>query len=994
MLKNTPPLTSTRSVEAANAILEQITALVPLAKHNEIISLCTQILPVYQQAQTYEPWATAAIALGNAHYATNQQNKVIETANNAIAVITKYLGEDYPLLINCYNLLGAAYATKGFYEKGIIYFKKTLQLCKLQSPAKHGLIYSLYINIATAYEKKMQLSYAVSYINQAFNYNKKHQASQNPLALINCYAILGSCYFGLDEKELAMASIDNSINLIKEHLSSKDFYLANSLNLKSNFCTNPKQALKLAKKALAVLFAINQHVSDLGGCTLRSIGLIFSFLRKNRLAEHYFKQSIKIFDAHFGSMHPYTASSYFFLGAMLFFKDDYNGALHYLQQALYKNNVIFDPAPASTNYYQLPKYHQYMDGITFLETISCKIKVVYSIYEEDEEQNFNYLLAALGHGVAAGHIVDNMRQQFLDTDNLMVFAKKVKKELDPVLHVCHHAQQVISSKKIQLTPAGAEMGYTLPNHAYELAFRTTEQCKAAALLGNVKERTAQFGSNIPEALIEQARNLRIELTYLEKCIQQEKTRNTKHTLEQANETLQNLQSQFFTHKLAYDELIARFETEYPDYYLLKYQTETVSIPEIQAALAPQQILIEYHVAQNNEVYIFAISRNEVFFIEQTTTNKFGNLSLNDAIENFLLFGIEDKHKTEYENLGYQLYQLLVEPVVKHFMVEADTSLIIIPDDFLAKLPFEALLTQPTARRTPYLNMPYLINLFNISYHFSATLWHYYQQNKQAQKPISQQGFIGFAPVYAAPPAAAPALNINNNAQDADELITQTQAIAMLRSKRRKRKNIGQIFRKNTYRSTQINGINCAALPYSELEITEVHQIFSHHQLPAESVLHEAATLPNFIRKVGQYKYVLLAGHGDYDPNCPNLSGFLFSPADNNQYLDYVLRLTDAYNLQLNADLVVLSCCDSGVGKLTQGEGVLAMNRGFLYAGSRNVIFTLFKVHDKESYLLTKQLFINILKGQTYAQALRQAKLSLITQGYLPQNWAGYVLIGE
>ena len=112
-------------------------------------------------------------------------------------------------------------------------------------------------------------------------------------------------------------------------------------------------------------------------------------------------------------------------------------------------------------------------------------------------------------------------------------------------------------------------------------------------------------------------------------------------------------------------------------------------------------------------------------------------------------------------------------------------------------------------------------------------------------------------------------------------------------------------------------------------------------------------------------------------------------------IDSTLSMEETYHLDLQADLVVLSSCESGIGKLVQGEGMMAVNRGFLYAGANQVISTLFKVYDKPSSLLTQYLFEAILEGESYTSALRQAKLRLLEEEKVDvKSWCGFVLIGR
>ena len=99
---------------------------------------------------------------------------------------------------------------------------------------------------------------------------------------------------------------------------------------------------------------------------------------------------------------------------------------------------------------------------------------------------------------------------------------------------------------------------------------------------------------------------------------------------------------------------------------------------------------------------------------------------------------------------------------------------------------------------------------------------------------------------------------------------------------------------------------------------------------------------------------------------------------------------------MNADLVVLSSCESGIGKLVKGEGLMGLTRGFLYSGSNNLIVSLWKVSDKHTAELMIELYKNILAGKSYSQSLRAAKLKLIQNPItaFPKSWSSFVLIGE
>ncbi|MCR9286914.1 CHAT domain-containing protein [Saprospiraceae bacterium] len=99
---------------------------------------------------------------------------------------------------------------------------------------------------------------------------------------------------------------------------------------------------------------------------------------------------------------------------------------------------------------------------------------------------------------------------------------------------------------------------------------------------------------------------------------------------------------------------------------------------------------------------------------------------------------------------------------------------------------------------------------------------------------------------------------------------------------------------------------------------------------------------------------------------------------------------------MNSDLVVLSSCESGVGQLLDGEGMLGLNRSFVYAGVPNVIFSLWKVYDEATGQIMTEFYKNTLDGQSYSTALRTAKLKMLENPAtaVPDIWAAFLLVGR
>ncbi len=147
-----------------------------------------------------------------------------------------------------------------------------------------------------------------------------------------------------------------------------------------------------------------------------------------------------------------------------------------------------------------------------------------------------------------------------------------------------------------------------------------------------------------------------------------------------------------------------------------------------------------------------------------------------------------------------------------------------------------------------------------------------------------------------------------------------------------------------------------------------------------------------------YQILHFATHGLLNRSHPELSGLVLSLYDEHgQPQDGFLRLHEIYNLELNAELVVLSACRTGLGPVSRGEGLLGLTRGFLYAGAPRVLVSLWGVSDAGTAELMKRFYWSMLEtGAPPALALRAAQLSMYEEEHWshPYYWAPFILVGE
>ncbi len=150
--------------------------------------------------------------------------------------------------------------------------------------------------------------------------------------------------------------------------------------------------------------------------------------------------------------------------------------------------------------------------------------------------------------------------------------------------------------------------------------------------------------------------------------------------------------------------------------------------------------------------------------------------------------------------------------------------------------------------------------------------------------------------------------------------------------------------------------------------------------------------------LSQYRYVHFATHGLLNDAHPELSGLVLSLVDREgRTQDGFLRMVEVFNLNLPAELVVLSGCKTGLGKEIRGEGLIGLTRGFMHAGAARVLVSLWDVNDRATAELMARVYRGMLgKGLSPAAALRAAQLELSKQPQwrAPYYWASFALMGE
>lgn len=374
--------------------------------------------------------------------------------------------------------------------------------------------------------------------------------------------------------------------------------------------------------------------------------------------------------------------------------------------------------------------------------------------------------------------------------------------------------------------------------------------------------------------------------------------------------------------------------------------QPVNLDEFKASLLDKNsVILEYSVGDSSScLWVITKSGYNLYKLparkklqEQIESIRFALLDPSQGISEF------------FAQAGISLYNELIKPAEP--LLNKKSRLVIIPDGVLNYLPYEVLFNDDnkTAKEDSYANIPFLIKKYPVSYVQSASVLKTLiaQQAKRKESATEKKKLLAFGdPLY----------------ED----------------------------------SSRLSAVKYPRLEFSGKEIENIASYFTGGS--SETYLRNKATEENLKRnnELNKFNYIHFATHGLIDEDKPDLSSLVLT-SEKNSGEDGFLQAYEIYNLKLNADLVVLSACQTGLGKLVRGEGMVGLTRAFMYAGTPSVLVSLWSVSDVSTSILMGEFYKNLIKNKlSKTDALRKAQLTLIAdQKYShPFHWAPFVLIGD
>ena len=870
-------------------------------------------------------------------------NRALELYEKALDIRLRTFGEQHPDVATSYNNIGSLYWDKGDYERALEFHQKALAIKLNVLGEQHIEVARSYLNLGRVYYKKGDYERAIEFHQKALNIRLSAFGEQHP-DVVASYNDLASVYLQKGEYEQALEYHQKGLRVKLAVLGEQHPSVAGTYNNIGEVYVHTKdydRALDFFQKSLKIRLNTEgpKHL-DVAE-SYNNIGVTYYEKGDFDRALQFQRKALPIRLATQGEHHPEVAQTYYVCGNAYLGKSDFERALHSYQESLQANV----PGFAESDPYSNPSLSNVLSEQELLRTLQGKAEVL--IQRHTASGNLQDLQAAFSTAKLMVQLLDRMRSGFQAEGSKLLLAEKAS---------------TIFEKAIR---AALGLSRLTGDSQYEAqAFGFAEKAKAAVLWEALQDSHAKQFAGIPDSLLDKERQLRIDLASYDTRIQEEELKLDKRD----SLLINDFENRYFDLNRRYEKLIARFESDYPRYYTLKYQTRGLTVAELQKRIDDRTSVLEFFTG-DSAIYVFTISKSD-FEVTRVPRDSL----LENQIEQLRLGITKNRGDGDYRlytRTAHQLYQKLFLPVAPRLHTQ---KLVIIPDGILNTLPFETLLSAEVAaaETIDYKSLPYLMKKYDLSYAYSANLlW-----ATAGQPKPPPYDYLAFAPVFSSGlPDESRGMQLvkNNHALDS----TRAASRIYLPASKQEVLGIRELFQKS-------HGLVARLSDWLLEKKTRVY-------------LEQDANEENLKKQpLKNYRYLHFATHGFANKDAPDLSGLLLAQ-DSASVEDGVLHLPEIYTLDLNADLVVVSACESGAGKLAKGEGLIGLTRGFLYAGARNLLVSLWKVNDWSTADLMLGFYSRILQGNSKAAALRQAKLQLMQDrpDYAkPYYWAPFILIGR
>ncbi|MCC5629840.1 CHAT domain-containing protein [Nostoc sphaeroides CHAB 2801] len=947
-----------------------------LGEKQEALKYYNQALPIRRAVEDRGGEATTLNNIGSVYHSLGEKQEALKYYNQALPIyraVSDRGGEATTL-----HNIGSVYHSLGEKQEALKYYNQALPIRRAVED-REGEATTLN-NIGGVYSDLGEKQEALKYYNQALPIRRAVEDRGGEATTLNN---IGGVYSDLGEKQEALKYYNQALPIFRA-VSDRggEAKTLNNIGLVYDDLGEKQKALKYYNQALPIY----RVVEDRGGeaTTLSNIGLVYNDLGEKQEALKYYNQALPIFRA--VEDRGGEANTLNNIGAVYSDLGEKQEALKYYNQALPIYRAVGDKRGKAA--------------------ILNNIGAVYSDLGEKQEalKYFNQALPII-------RAVGNREGEAATLSNMAVLEREYRANLQQaqthiqaVIEIVEDLRTKIDSQELRTSFFATVQSYYKfyidllmqlhkkdPSKGYDaLALHISERSRARGLVELLTQANVDIRKDIDPKLLAQERRLTLLLDARDKQLSEllSKKESPAQLVATTKQQIQDLLKQ-------QQDLKTNIRANNFEYAALKYP-QPLTLPQIQQQLDQDSLLLQYSLGEERS-YLWVVTPNSLKSYELANSEKINKAAknLNQLLKRPLIAGASPEEQaqavTDTTKAAQELSQLIVAPVAGQL---GQKRLVIVPDGILHQIPFAVLsdltpqppqgkgeqdqlkLPSPLPKGVggevnyqPLLVNHEIINLPSVT--SLATQRQQLKGRKMAPKTIA----VLADPVFSA--------NDKRVTEKATKTYSSTDIELERSALERSLKNINR------------SGLD--RLPGTRQEAEAVLKMVS----PSESFqAFDFDANYNFAtsKQLNQYRLLLFATHGIFDDINPELSGIVTSLVDKQGKAQKgFLRLNDIFNLDLPAELIVLSACESGVGQEVKGEGLVGLTRGLMYAGSPRVIVSLWKVNDQATSLLMQELYKQILQqDKSPAVALREAQLKLWQQKdwQNPRYWAAFSLQGE
>jgi CHAT domain-containing protein/Tfp pilus assembly protein PilF len=903
-----------------------------------------EALKLYREAGDRRGEAFTLTNIGQVYSDLEEQQKALEYYSQSLP-LSRATG-DRKQEATILNSIGSAYSYLGEKQKAREYFSQSLLLHR-EAGNRYGEA-TVLNNIGLVYLELGENQKAKEYYSQSLPlFRSMGDRGGESTTLSN----IGLAYSKLGESQKALEYYRQSLTLAQARGDRRGEAIAlnNIGKVYSELGDNPK-----AKEYYRQSLPLRRAIGDRGGesATLSNIGLVYSKLGENQKALEYYNQSLTLTRAlgdrrGEGSALNNIGRAYSELG-------ENQKALEYYNQSLPLRRAVGDRRGEAITLNNIGSvYSQLGENQKALEYYSQSLPLSRAVDYRVGEALTLYSIAA------AKRDRGNLTEALTDIEASLKIIESLRTKIaSPELRASYFATvqdyyQFYIDLLMQLHKTNPKSGYDTK------AFEASERSRARSLLELLQEANADIRQGVAPELLQRERSLQQQLDALEKQRIEVLNRPTPTPAQQAE-----LEKQWQTLLAQYQDIQTQIRTTSPRYAALT-QPQPLTLAQIQQQILDENtILLQYSLGKERS-YLWALTKTGITSYElpkaaeiETTAKNFRDAVTAPSSRN---------SPNQITQANDAISQMILQPVAAQL---GQKRLLIVSDGVLNYLPFAALSLPGKSGENG--NPPLIVDHEIVLLPSGSTLG------------ILRQNYADLpAPTRTLAIFADPVFSGNDERVQNSSSATTQQAV--------------EAANPGLSRSRGDNNVEFDRLKFTRKEAQIIQAL-----VPANSITQSfdfaasraAATGSN----LSQYKIIHFATHGLANSDYPELSGIILSLIDEKgNALNGFLRLTDIFNLKLAADLVVLSACQTGLGQNIQGEGMVGLTRGFMYAGAKRVVVSLWSVDDEGTAALMSSFYQKMLqKGLTPAAALRAAQLEMWKQEKWksPYYWAAFTLQGE